>query len=41
MICPSTNSIHILRVPPDINSAREAIAWINWDIYPKEFVVQT
>ncbi|MEO0935751.1 MAG: hypothetical protein AAFY21_19045, partial [Cyanobacteria bacterium J06641_2] len=41
MICPSTNNIHILRVPPDINSAREAIAWINWGIYPKEFAVQT
>ncbi len=41
MICPSTKNIHILRVPPDINSAREAIAWINWGIYPEEFALQT
>lgn len=41
MTCPSTCNIYILRVPPNINSAREAIAWINWGIYPEEFAVQT
>ena len=41
MICPSTSNIHILRVPPNISSAREAIAWINWGVYPEEFAVQT
>ena len=35
MICPSTGNIHILRVPPSITFAREAIAWINWGIYPE------
>jgi len=41
MTCPSTDFIHILRVPPDINSAREAIRWVNWGIDPEEFSVQT
>ncbi|MEA5469268.1 DUF6745 domain-containing protein [Spirulina sp. 06S082] len=41
MICPSTGHIHALRVPPNINSAREAITWVNWDIDPEEFSVQT
>ncbi|BAY86608.1 hypothetical protein NIES267_61180 [Calothrix parasitica NIES-267] len=41
MICPSTDNIHILRVPPDITSAREAMAWINWGIHPEEFAAQT
>jgi hypothetical protein len=41
MTCPSTAHIHVLRVPPDITSAREAIRWVNWGIDPDEFYVQT
>ncbi|MFB2875752.1 DUF6745 domain-containing protein [Floridanema aerugineum] len=41
MTCPSTNHIHVLRTPPDITSAREAIAWCNWDIDPETFVVES
>ena len=41
MICPSTGYIHVLRVPPDLNSAREAIRWINWGIDPEELAVET
>ncbi|MEG3916060.1 leucine-rich repeat protein [Microcoleus sp. w2-18bC1] len=41
MTCPSTGFIHALRVPPDLTSAREAIRWVNWDIDPEEFSVQT
>ncbi|MEP0751397.1 leucine-rich repeat domain-containing protein [Trichocoleus sp. Lan] len=41
MTCPSTRFIHAMRVPPDITSARAAIRWINWDIDPEEFSVQT
>lgn len=39
--CPSTGFTHLLRVPPDMKSAREAIAWVNWGIEPEEFDVQT
>ena len=41
MTCPSTGYIHALRVPPDVRSAQEAIRWVNWDIDPEEFSVQT
>ena len=41
MTCPSTGFIHALRVPPDLESAREAIRWVNWGINPEEFSVQT
>ena len=41
MTCPSTGHIHVLRVPPDIFSAREAIRWANWGIDPEEFSVST
>lgn len=41
MTCPSTGYIHALRVPPDINSAREAICWVNWGTDPEEFSVQS
>ncbi|RUR75278.1 DUF6745 domain-containing protein [Chlorogloeopsis fritschii PCC 9212] len=41
MTCPSTGRIHVLRVPPEIKSAREAISWVNWGIDPEEFSVQT
>jgi internalin A len=41
MTCPSTGHIHALRVPPDMPSAKEAIRWVNWDIDPEEFSLQT
>lgn len=41
MTCPSTGFLHVLRVPPDMNSAQNAIRWVNWGIDPEEFSVQT
>lgn len=41
MTCPSTGFIHALRVPPDINSAREGIRWVNWGVDPEDFSVQS
>ncbi len=41
MICPSTKFLHVLRVPPEMKSAREAIRWVNWGIDPEDFAVQT
>ena len=41
MTCPSTGDIHVLRVPPQMKSAHEAITWINWGISPEDFVNQT
>ena len=41
MTCPSTNSIHATRVPPHLTTAREAIRWMNWDIDPEDFRVET
>ena len=41
MTCPSTAHIHVLRVPPNLTSAREAIRWVNWDIDPEAFAVET
>lgn len=41
MTCPSTNRIHILRVPPNLTSARKAIRWVNWGVDPKKFAVET
>ncbi|NER39711.1 MAG: hypothetical protein F6J93_38230 [Oscillatoria sp. SIO1A7] len=41
MTCPSTGKIHVLRVPPNLLSARRAIRWVNWDIDPDEFCVET
>lgn len=41
MTCPSTNYTHVLRMPPHITRAREAIRWINWDIDPEAFAVET
>ncbi|MEA5503197.1 hypothetical protein VB735_08765 [Halotia wernerae UHCC 0503] len=41
MTCPSTKFIHVLRVPPEMKSAREAIRWVNWGIDPEDFAVQT
>jgi leucine-rich repeat protein SHOC2 len=41
MTCPSTQHIHILRVPPEMTSAEVAITWVNHGIHPDEFAVQT
>ncbi|MCM1983292.1 DUF6745 domain-containing protein [Lyngbya confervoides] len=41
MTCPSTGYIHATRVPPDLRSAREAIRWVNWDIDPEDFSVES
>jgi leucine-rich repeat protein SHOC2 len=41
MTCPSTAHIHILRVPPDMTSAEDAIVWVNHGIHPLQFSVQT
>lgn len=41
MTCPSTGHIHVMRLPPDIDSVRKAIRWVNGDIDPEKFSVQT
>jgi len=41
MTCPSTGFIHVLRVPPNMVSAREAIRWINWGVDPEDFIIET
>jgi hypothetical protein len=41
MTCPSTGFIHVLRVPPSMMSAREAIRWVNWEIDPEDFIIET
>lgn len=41
MTCPSTGFVHVLRVPPQTKSAREAIRWINWGVDPEDFSMQT
>lgn len=41
MTCPSTGHPHILRVPPEVKSARQAITWINWGIDPEKITIQT
>jgi hypothetical protein len=41
MTCPSTGFIHALRVPPNMQSARKAITWVNWGVDPLKFSVQT
>jgi leucine-rich repeat protein SHOC2 len=41
MTCPSTAHIHILRVPPEMVSAEEAITWVNHGIHPDKFAIQT
>ena len=41
MTCPSTNQIHAARVPPHIYSAQEAITWMNWNVHPEDFAVET
>lgn len=41
MTCPSTSYIHATRVPPSIQTAREAIRWVNWDTDPEEFAQES
>jgi leucine-rich repeat protein SHOC2 len=41
MACPSTAHVHILRVPPQMTSAEDAITWVNHGIHPDRFSVQT
>lgn len=41
MTCPSTGFIHVLRVPPSMGSVREAIRWVNWEIDPANFIIET
>jgi leucine-rich repeat protein SHOC2 len=41
MICPSTEHIHVLRVPPEMTSAEAAITWVNHGIHPDKFIIQT
>ncbi|WP_295613636.1 leucine-rich repeat domain-containing protein [Chamaesiphon sp. GL140_3_metabinner_50] len=41
MSCPSTGHVYILRVPPDMTSAEEAIVWVNHGIHPDRFTIQT
>ncbi|MEP0810047.1 leucine-rich repeat domain-containing protein [Coleofasciculus sp. FACHB-SPT9] len=41
MTCPSTGHLHVLRVPPTLTSARDAISWVNWDVDSEAFAVET
>jgi len=41
MTCPSTGYIHIIRVPPEMTSCREAVQWMNWGIDAEEFAIET
>jgi leucine-rich repeat protein SHOC2 len=41
MTCPSTDHIHILRVPPEMVTAEAAITWVNHGIHPDDIAVQT
>ena len=41
MTCPSTLDIHVLRVPSHMKLAYEAVTWINWEIPPEDFAIQT
>jgi leucine-rich repeat protein SHOC2 len=41
MTCPSTQHIHILRVPPEVSSAEAAITWVNHGIHPDQLAIQT
>jgi len=35
------NIAYVIRVPPEMTSAYEAIAWINWGIAPETFAIET
>uniref|UniRef100_UPI0037C10998 DUF6745 domain-containing protein n=1 Tax=Chamaesiphon sp. VAR_69_metabat_338 TaxID=2964704 RepID=UPI0037C10998 len=38
-ICPSTQHIHVLRVPPKMTSAEAAITWVNHGTHPDRLAV--
>ena len=40
MTCPSTGAIHVLRTPPDMDTAENAITWHNHGTHPDEFAWQ-
>ncbi len=40
MTCPSTGHVHTLRVPPDVESCRDAVTWVNWGIEKESFSVE-
>ena len=40
MTCPSTGFVHIHRVPPQMKTARNAIAWVNHETDPEEFAIE-
>lgn len=40
MVCPSTGLLHAHRVPPDMDTARNAIKWVNHGIDKEEFIVE-
>jgi len=41
MTCPSTGQTYILRVPPEMTKAREALRWVNRGKKPEQFSVET
>ncbi|BAU09815.1 unknown protein [Leptolyngbya sp. NIES-3755] len=41
MTCPSTQYVHVIPVPPTMESARAAIRWVNWGIDPEEFETES
>ena len=40
MTCPSTGDVHVLRAPPDCDTAEQAITWCNHGVHPDEFAKQ-
>jgi hypothetical protein len=40
MSCPSTGAPYMIRVPPDITKAYDAITWIRHGIPPEQFICQ-
>jgi hypothetical protein len=40
MVCPSTGDKHILRAPPDCDTAEAAITWCNHGTHPDAFNAQ-
>ncbi|WP_052754340.1 hypothetical protein [Calothrix sp. 336/3] len=40
IICPSSGTIRLVRVPPNLSSATEAATWINQGISPKSPIVE-
>ena len=40
MVCPSTGLIHAHRVPPNMDTARNAIKWVNHGVDAEEFIIE-